>query len=163
MAKSLSPGWRRSVSERELIALMGRLKAERLVKTVRGRAGLVRGQLHQPAAMPAALLDRPLEHRPANAAGAFARGDPHALDLAAPHAAPAEPGDEAELQNADDIPAAFGNREKLVRIALDRCERLVVAGVQLRAGVLAGTADRVVGEQRDDRWQIVRHGPAKGD
>src|ERR1700724_3373482 len=103
MAKSLSPGWRGSVSERELIALMGRLKAKRLVKTVRGVAALVRGQLHQPAAAPAALLDRPLEHRPSDAAGAFAGGDPHALDLAAPHAAPAEPGDEAEWLNPDDI------------------------------------------------------------
>src|ERR1700731_4490645 len=113
MAKSLSPGWRGSVSERELIALMGRLKAERLVKTVRGRAALVRGQLHQSATAPAALLDRPLEHRPADAAGAFAGGDPHAFDLAAPHAAPGQAGNKAELQNADEMPAAFGNREKL--------------------------------------------------
>src|ERR1700732_1993712 len=98
MAKSLSPGWRGSVSEGELIALMGRLKAKGLVKTVRGGAPLVRSQRDQPAAVPATLLDRPFEHRPADAAGAFAGGDPHAFDLAAPHGAPAEPGNEAELQ-----------------------------------------------------------------
>src|SRR5207248_10410300 len=40
-----------------------------------------------------------------------------------PHALPAQPGNEAELQHADDLPAAFGNREKLVGIALDRRER----------------------------------------
>src|SRR3979409_1287342 len=113
---------------------MGRLKAKGLVKPVRGRAALVRGQLDQPAAAPAALLDRPFEQRPADGAaavagGAFAGGDAHALDLAAPHAAPGEPGNEAELQNADDLPATFGDDEKLVRIALDRGERLTVAGV----------------------------------
>jgi hypothetical protein len=67
------------------------------------------------------------------------------------------------LQNADDLPATFGDDEKLVRIALDRGERLTVAGVQLRPGVLAAAADRVIGKQRDDRFQIVRRGPAEDD
>src|SRR5439155_11971556 len=99
---------------------MGRLKAKGLVKTVRVRAALVRGQLHQPAAAPAALFDGPFEHRPADAAGAFAGSDADPFNLATPHALPGQPGKEAELQHADDLPAAFGNREKLVGIALNR-------------------------------------------
>src|SRR5947208_5438407 len=82
---------------------MGRLKPRGLVKTVRGGTTLVRGQLDETAAAPAALLDSPFEHRPADAAGTLAGGNAHALDLAAPHAAPSEPGNKAELQNADDI------------------------------------------------------------
>src|SRR4051812_29377578 len=134
---------------------MGRLKAKGLIEPVRINAALVRGQLDQPATTPAALLDGPFEHRPADAAGALASGDAHALDLAAPHAAPGEPGNEAELQNPDDISAAFGDREKLVRIALDRRERLAIAIVQLRPEVLALAADWVVGEQRNDRFQVA--------
>src|SRR4051812_31870467 len=129
---------------------MGRLKAKGLVKPMRVGAALVRGQLDQTATAPAAFLDGPFEHRPADAGGAFASGDAHALDLAAPHAAPGEPGNEAELENPDDVSVAFGHREKLVRIALDRHERLVIAIVQLRPEVLAPAADRVVGEQRND-------------
>src|SRR5260370_12604838 len=120
------------LSERELITLVGRLKAKGLVKTVRGGAALVRGQLDQPAAAPAAFLDRPFEHRPADAAAALRGSDSHALDLAAPHAAPGEPGNKAELQNADYQAPAFGNREKPVGVALDRRERVTVAVVQLR-------------------------------
>jgi hypothetical protein len=51
----------------------------------------------------------------------------------------------------------------VVWIALNRRERVTVAVVQLRSGVLAVAADRVIRKQRDDRWQIVRHGPAEGD
>src|SRR5580704_13528169 len=163
MATSLSLSGADPCSERELIALMRRLKAKGLVKTVRARAALVRGQLDYAAAALAALLDRPLQHRPADAAAAFAGGDAHALDLAAPHAAPGEAGNKAELQNADQLTPAFGNREKLVGIALDRGESVAVAGVQLRPEVLAAAAERVVGEQRYDRFQIIRDGPAKGD
>src|SRR5437773_11925477 len=105
---------------------MGRLKAKRLVKTVRVRAALVRGQLDQPAAAAAALLDGPFEHCPADAVGALPDSDADSLDLAAPHALPGQPGNKAELQHADDLPAAFGNREKLVGIALDRRERVAV-------------------------------------
>src|SRR5204863_9574674 len=120
-----------------------------------GGAALVRGQLDQPATTPAALVDGPFEHRPADAGGALASSDAHALDLAAPHAAPGEPGNEAELQNPDDVSVAFGHREKLVRIALDRRERLPVAIVQLRPEVLAAAADWVVGEQRNDSFQVA--------
>src|SRR5205823_15119237 len=116
---------------------MGRLKAEGLIEPMRVGAAFVRGQLDQTATAPAALLDGPFGHRPADAAGPFDSGDAHALDLAAPHAAPGESGNEAELQNPDDISAAFGDREQLVRIALDRRERLAVAVVQLRPEVLA--------------------------
>src|SRR5258708_409824 len=136
---------------------MGRLKPKGLVKTVRGGTTLVRGQLDEAAAAPAALLDSPFEHRPTDAAGTLAGGNAHALDLAAPHAAPSEPGNKAELQNADYISAAFGDREELVRIVLDRRERLAIAGLQLRPRVLAAAADRVVvGEQRDDGCQVAR-------
>src|SRR6266699_1721276 len=109
---------------------MGRLNAKRLVKTVRVRAALVRGQLNQPAAAPAAFLDGPFEHRPADAVGAFPGSDADPLDLAAPHALPGQSGNEAELQHADDLPAALGNHEKLVGIALDRRERVAVTWVQ---------------------------------
>src|SRR5258707_2181712 len=142
---------------------MGRLKPKGLVKTVRGGTTLVRGQLNETAAAPAALLDSPFEHRPADAAGTLAGGNAHALDLAAPHAAPSEPGNKAELQNADDISAAFGDREELARIALDRRERLAITIVQLWAEVLAAAADRVVGEQRDDGCKVGRGGGAKTD
>src|SRR5258708_40144319 len=101
---------------------MGRLKAKGLVKTVRVGATLVRGQLDQPAAAPAALLDGPFEHRPADTVGAFADRDAHPLDLAAQHALPGQPRNEAKLQDADYLPTAFGNREKLVGIAPDRRE-----------------------------------------
>src|SRR5260221_8237375 len=113
-------------SQRKLIALVGRPEAEGFIETVRAGAALVRGELDQAAAAFAALLDRPFKHRPADTALARARGDAHPLDLAAPHAAPGEPGDEAELQDADHPPAALGHREELVGIALDRGKRLGV-------------------------------------
>src|SRR5436309_2276292 len=106
---------------------MGRPEAERLVKLMRVGAALVRSKLHEPAAAFAALLDRPFQHGPADAAAAFVIGDTHALDLAAPHALAGETGDKAELQHADDSTGAFGNREKLVGIALDRGESVAVA------------------------------------
>ncbi len=105
---------------------MGRLKAKGLVKTVRGGAALVRGQLNHPAAAFAAFLDRPFEHRSADAALTLARRDAHALDLAAPHTAPRKPGDEAQLQNADHSPVAIGNHEELIGVALDRGESVAV-------------------------------------
>src|SRR5882672_696953 len=142
---------------------MGRLKTKALVKTVCVDAALVGGELDEPAAAPAALLDCPFEHRPADAAGALSSGNAHALDLAARHALQAEPGNKTELQNADEMPAAVGNRENVVRIALDGRERVTVAGVQRGPGVLAAAADRVIRKQRDDPWQIVPRGPAKGD
>src|SRR5260370_7883907 len=162
MAKIALPRRCGTSSERELIALVGVLKAEGLVKTVRVGGALVRAKLDAPAAALAPLLDRPFDHRPADAAAAFAGGDAHALDLAAPHAAPGEPGNKAELQNADYLTPALGNREKLVGVALDRGESVVVPYVQACPGVLAFAAERVVGEQRHNRCQIVRVGPAKG-
>src|SRR5260221_10560964 len=108
---------------------MGRLKAEGLVKPVRVGAALVRGELDQAAAAIAALSDRPLQHHPADAAAAFPGGDTHALYLAAPHAASGQAGDEAELQDADYLAAAFGNREKLVRVTIDRGKGIAVAGI----------------------------------
>src|SRR2546421_630114 len=80
-------------------------------------APLVAGQLDKTAAAPAALRDRPFEHPAAAAAAALAGSDPHPLDLAAPHAAPGQAGDEAELQNAHYAAAARGDREQLIRIA----------------------------------------------
>src|SRR5712691_3051346 len=97
-------------------------------------------------------------HRPANAAAALAGGDAHALDLAAPHAAPGEPGNKAELQNADYLTPAFDYREKLVGVALDGGESVAVAIVQPCPGVLAAAADRVVGQQRYDCFQVIRRG-----
>jgi hypothetical protein len=67
------------------------------------------------------------------------------------------------LQDTDHVAAAFGDRKQLVRIALDRRERVTVAGVQPRPGILAPAADRVIGQQRDDRRQIVRRGTPEGD
>src|SRR5216684_2206430 len=148
-------------SERKLIALMARLEAEGLIETVRRGAALVGGELNHTAAAFAAFLDRPVEHRPADPAAALARGDAHALDLTAPHAAPGEPGNEAELQDADHLPVAIDNREELVRVAVDSGKRLRVARVQRRSDALAPASDRVVGEHADDRRQIVRCGAAK--
>ena len=119
---------------------MRRAKAKRLVELVRVGAALVRGKLDQAAAALTAFLDRPFNHRPAETTAAFVPGDAHPLDLAAPHAAPGQPGNEAELQNPDDVSAAFRDGEKLVRIALDRGECLAVAVVQPRPGVLAPAA-----------------------
>src|SRR5262249_41690140 len=145
--------WRRSSSERELIAAMGRLKAERLVEPVRVGTAPVGGELDETAAALAALADRPFQHRPADPAAAFARRDPDALALAAPHAPPRQAGNTAELQHANDPAAALGDREQLVWIALDRGESVVVAGIHFRPGVFALLAKRVVGEQGYDRRQ----------
>src|SRR5205085_4776247 len=109
-------------SERELIAAMRRPEAERLVKPVGMGTALVRGQLDQTATALPALSDRPFQHRPANPAAAFARGDAHALDLAAGHASAGKARDEAELQYANHSAAAFHDGEKLVRVAIDRGE-----------------------------------------
>src|SRR5215211_1648170 len=106
---------------------MGRPKAERFVEPVRVATPLVGGQLDEAAAAVAALLDRPFEHRPAEAAAALAGSDPHAFDLTAAHAAVGQPGNEAELQHADDAAVAFGHCKKLVRIPLDRGEGFAVA------------------------------------
>src|SRR5260370_22671231 len=129
---------------------MGRLKAKGLVKRMRGGAALVRGQLDQSATAPAALFDRPFEHRPADTGGTFADSDAYPLDLTAPHALPRQSGNEAELQHADHLLFAFGDRKKLVGIALDCRERVAVICVRCRREVLAEAADRVIGEQADD-------------
>jgi hypothetical protein len=57
------------------------------------------------------------------------RGDPHALDLTAPHALPGQAGDKAELKHADDRVVALGHREQLLRIAVDRGERTTITGI----------------------------------
>ncbi len=104
-------------SERELIALVRRLKAERLIECVRPGAALVRGQLYETASARAGFRDCPLDHRPADAAAALGSGDADPFDLPAPHAAAGQPRNEAELQDADDPSVAFGDGEQLVRIA----------------------------------------------
>src|SRR5580765_8019814 len=117
------------MSEREFIALVRRPEAERLVEAVRGGPALVAGQLDEAAAAFPAFLDRPQEHRAADAGAALGLGDPYALDLAAPHAAPGQPGNEAELQDADHLSPIFGDREELVGVALDCGEGRGVARV----------------------------------
>src|SRR5690349_20532468 len=118
------------MSEFELIALVRRPEAERGIEAVRIGAALVRGQLDKAAAAPPAFLDCPFEHRPAGAGAALGPGDPHTLDLAAPHAAPCEAGAEAQLQATNHLSPALGHNEQLVGVALDRGEGGFVAGVE---------------------------------
>jgi hypothetical protein len=58
---------------------MRRPEAKRLVKPVRVGPALVRGQLDQTATAVAALCNRPIQHRAANAAASLTRGDAQAL------------------------------------------------------------------------------------
>lgn len=74
-----------------------------------------------------------------------------------------ETGQETDLQRADDRARALGDGKELVRVGRDRLEGASIGGMQLGSGLLAPTAERVVGEHGDDRGHILRAGAPAHD
>src|SRR5712664_2035968 len=139
----------------ELHALMRGHEAQALVEAPGVRPRLVDGELHQVAAALACPRDGPLEERASEAARALARVDPHALDLGAPAALVGERGHEGELEDPDHRRVAAGDHQLVVGVAVDGGEGLQIGRRQRRRVALAGAAQRIVGEQADDRGHVL--------
>lgn len=132
-------------------------KPRGLVEADRVRAALVRGQLDEAAAAPPCLADGPFDHPVAEAPAPVGAADADRLDLGALGAHAAEPGDEGQLQGAGDLAVDVGHDEVVAGVGLD-----VVEGGPVGVDVsLATGADRVVGEECDDRRYVVSGGAAE--
>mmetsp|Transcript_9830 Transcript_9830/g.14643 ORF Transcript_9830/g.14643 Transcript_9830/m.14643 type:complete len:128 (-) Transcript_9830:197-580(-) len=96
-----------SVSQLELEPLMGRDEASSSVKSVGLWSLLVAGELDEAARVRFCLLYCPLYHRGTDAAPPLRGGHADALDLGAAAAAAREAGEEAELEEANDLSRSF--------------------------------------------------------
>ena len=121
------------------------------------------GELRHAAPPRAAFRHRPVDQLRAEPLAAQVAGNAHCLDLAAPRAAPGQARQEGKLQGADDAAFALGDDQHLVGVGMDQIERGAVAGVERQAGVLALCPAHIVGEQRDDRRQVVARRLADGE
>ena len=154
----LGSGCAASRSEIQLVAFVARDEAEAVVEPMGVGAAFVGRELHETAAALAASPDRPFEHRLPETAAALVPRDADGLDLPARHAAAREAGNKGQLQRADDAAVRLRDREELVRIGRDRGEGRRVARVEIALRRLPSGAQRVVGQQGDDRRQVPRFG-----
>ena len=128
----------------ELEPHVGGREAEPLVEAVGIGAGGVGGQLHQLAVLAPGFVDRPLDEPGAQAAAALVGVDAYAFDDRAGRAAPGQPGDDRELEGADDTALAYGDDQVLVRVAAEPLEGGEVRG----RGRPATRAGRPAGRRR---------------
>src|SRR5579872_26991 len=140
-------------------------KAEPRIETMRVGARIIAGELHEAAAGGAGGLNRVANEPPADPEPAACGSHPNALDLTAFRAAPGKAGDDRQLQAADDLfsrgEAALGDEDAVAALRGN-----AVKGGEVRAEIvrsLARRAQRVVGEQRDDRRHVFLLGGADGD
>ena len=80
--------------------------------------------------------------------------DPHRLNVGAPGAAPAQAGNEGDLQHSDDAAIQFGEQQGLVRVAVDRIEGPDVRGI-VTADAFPILAEFVVRQQFEQAWQVA--------
>lgn len=103
-------------SELELETHVRGGEAEAFVETVGVRAAAVGGQLHQLAVLAPGFLDGPLDELGAQAAPALVGVDADGLDDRAGRSLAGEPGDERQLEGADDTTLPHRRDELLVRV-----------------------------------------------
>lgn len=138
---------------------MTRAEPKALVEAQGVGPGLVAGELDEPAAALPGLADRPCDHLASYTVRTGLLGDADSLNLAAPAALVADPGQEGELHRSNRHAVNFGNNQPVVGIRVDGSEGV---HVPLRQGVgelLTLRAERVIGKERDQRRQV----PLLGD
>src|SRR5262249_30634399 len=131
--------------------------AEVAVEVLSLGAPLVRGELDEGAAAYPRQADCMLHHRLADATPAQFAPDPHAFDRRPLTALIGEPRRESELKTADHLACEFGDNQHIARIGRDDLESLAIAGWNVRTfchGQFAMFAERIVGEERQDRGQV---------
>lgn len=110
----------------------------------------------KPAALASGLLDGPLDEQGAQAAATLLGVDADALDDRAGGAPTGEAGNDRQLEGADDLVLTDGHDEVLMGVV-----RQALEGHQVRAEVVGGfalRAQRVVGQHRDDGFDVLRGG-----
>ena len=139
---------------------MGVLEAEPLVEAVGVVALDVGGELDEATALPSRPLDGPAEESGAQAGPSGRVGDADRLDLRARHAPAGQPGDEGQLQGADDgLVRSLQAGQELMGVRGDRGERRLVGG-QVPGGVTTPRGDDVGGEECDQDREVCALGPA---
>src|SRR3954451_14734046 len=87
------------------------------------RASAVGGQLYQLAALAPGFLYRPLDELCAQSAAPLVGVDAYTLDDRAGRSLAGEPGDDRQLEGADDTPFAYGDHELLVGVRTQPLQR----------------------------------------
>jgi len=135
---------------------MAARESEPFIKPLRIDARMMRQQFNQFATPCARFHNRPLHQLFADAAAAAMAGDADVFKQAARDALRTQPGQDAQLQAADDSAlAVLGDNELDVRIARDAFERVEINLRQRIFDPFPRPAERIVRQHGDDVTYIV--------
>jgi hypothetical protein len=129
-------------------------KAKFVVEPVGIGASLVGRELHQIAATRLSFCDRPLEHLLPQARITPVRSNAHRFYLSPPRTHSRNARNECELQPADHFAVIRNDYEALIGVGVYGFECGDVSCIERRAHVFALTAERIIGEHRDDGRDI---------
>ena len=110
----------------------GGREPEALVEAGGVGAGLVGGQLVQLASLVPGFFDGPLDELGSQAAATLVRVDAYPFDDRPGRAAPGEPGNDRELERADDPALPDRHHQALVRVGAEPLQRGQVRGEVVR-------------------------------